>query len=160
MSQLALVTLARLEDAREIAEMSRDLVEPGLTWAWTPARIRHFISTRDTSVIVVRRGVRIAAFALMNFGEETSHLTLLAVRPAYRRQGLGRQLVDWLVASAMTAGIFRINLELRAGNAGALSFYDRLGFEQLGIEPGYYQGKEAALRMTRNLGRVAPGAPP
>ena len=155
MSQLDLVTLARLDDAREIAEMSRDLVEPGLTWAWTPARIRHFISTRDTSVIVMRRGIRIAAFALMNFGEETAHLTLLAVRPAYRRQGLGRQLVDWLEQSAMTAGIFRINLELRAGNAGALAFYDRLGFEQLGVEPGYYQGKEAALRMSRNLGRPA-----
>ena len=155
MSQLDLITLARLADAREIAEMSRDLVEPGLTWAWTPARIRHFISTRDTSVIVMRRGIRIAAFALMNFGEETAHLTLLAVRPAYRRQGLGRQLVDWLEQSAMTAGIFRINLELRAGNAGALAFYDRLGFEQLGVEPGYYQGKEAALRMSRNLGRPA-----
>ena len=155
MSQLDLVTLARLDDAREIAEMSRDLVEPGLTWAWTPARIRHFISTRDTSVIVMRRGIRIAAFALMNFGEETAHLTLLAVRPAYRRQGLGRQLVDWLEQSAITAGIFRINLELRAGNAGALAFYDRLGFEQLGVEPGYYQGKEAALRMSHNLGRPA-----
>ncbi len=160
MSQLDLVTLARLEDAREIAEMSRDLVEPGLTWAWTPARVRHFISTRDTSVIVVRRGIRIAAFALMNFGEETAHLTLLAVRPAYRRQGLGRQLVDWLVASAETGGIFRINLELRAGNAGALAFYDRLGFEQLGLEQGYYQGKEAALRMSRNLARLTPGGTP
>lgn len=154
MSQLDLITLARLDDAREIAEMSRDLVEPGLTWAWTPARIKHFISSRDTSVIVKRRGLRIAAFALMNFGDETAHLTLLAVRPAYRRQGLGRQMVDWLIASATTAGIFRVNLELRATNSEALAFYDRLGFEQLGLEPGYYQGKEAALRMSRNLGRL------
>ena len=134
--------------------MSRDLVEPGLTWAWTPARIRHFTTSRDTSVIVTRRGTRIAGFALMNFGDETAHLSLLAVRPAYRRQGLGRHLVEWLSASATTAGIFRINLELRAGNSAALAFYQRLGFEQLGEEPGYYQGKEAAVRMTKNLSRA------
>lgn len=154
MSELELITLAGTGDAREIAEMSRELIEPGLVWAWTPARVQHFISNREASVIVARRAARIAAFALMNFGDESAHLTLLAVAPGHRRQGLGRQLVDWLADSAMTAGIFCINLELRAGNVEALGFYRALGFEESGLEPGYYQGKEAALRMSRKLGRL------
>lgn len=154
MSALDLITLAVGSDAREIAAMSRELIEPGLTWAWTPARVSHFISNREATVIVARRERRIAAFALMNFADESSHLTLLAVAPGHRRQGLGRHLVDWLSASAMTAGIFCINLELRANNAEALAFYRRMGFEERGFEPGYYQGKEAALRMSRKLGRL------
>src|SRR5450631_1156983 len=111
MSELDLITLAGSGDAREIAEMSRVLIEPGLVWAWTPARVQHFISNRDASVILARRDRRIAAFALMNFADESAHLTLLAVAPGHRRQGLGRQLVDWLSRSATTAGIFLINLE-------------------------------------------------
>jgi [ribosomal protein S18]-alanine N-acetyltransferase len=151
MSELAMLGLARSTDAGEIAEMSRDLIEHGLTWAWTPARVQHFISAAETSVVVARRERRIAAFAIMHFGEEVAHLNLLAVATAYRRQGLGRQLMDWLTATAVEAGVFRVNLEVRAQNDAARIFYQALGFDALNLVQGYYQGREAALRMTRRL---------
>jgi ribosomal protein S18 acetylase RimI-like enzyme len=153
MSELATLGLARLADAREIAEMSRDLIEQGLTWSWTPARVQHFISGPESSVVVARRERHIAAFAIMHFGDEVAHLNLLAVAPEHRRQGLGRQLMSWLTATAIEAGVFRINLELRTNNDGARTFYENLGFDQLGIVQGYYQGREAALRMSRRLAK-------
>jgi ribosomal-protein-alanine N-acetyltransferase len=154
MSELAVVGLARPADARDIAEMSRDLIEQGLTWAWTPARVQHFISGRESSVIVARRERRIAAFAIMHLGDEIAHLNLLAVAASHRRQGLGRQLMDWLVATAIVAGVFRINLELRTQNDGARAFYEALGFSHAGVVQGYYQGREAALRMSRSLAQT------
>ena len=154
MSELATLGLARPSDAREIAEMSRDLIEQGLTWSWTPARVQHFISKPESSVVVARRERRIAAFAIMHFGDEVAHLNLLAVAPEHRRQGLGRQLMEWLTASAIEAGVFRINLELRTNNDAARTFYQYLGFDQLGVVQGYYQGREAALRMSRRLANI------
>jgi ribosomal-protein-alanine N-acetyltransferase len=154
MSELSTLGLARASDAREIAEMSRDLIEQGLTWSWTPARVQHFICGSESSVIVARRERRIAAFAIMHFGDEVAHLNLLAVAPQHRRQGLGRQLMDWLTATALEAGVFRINLELRTHNEPARIFYERLGFDHLGIVQGYYQGREAALRMSRRLAKI------
>ena len=153
MSELATLGLARASDAREIAEMSRDLIEQGLTWSWTPARVQHFISGPESSVVVARRERRIAAFAVMHFGDEVAHLNLLAVTPEHRRQGLGRRLMDWLTTTAIEAGVFRINLELRANNTPARIFYEVLGFDQLGMVQGYYQGREAALRMSRRLAK-------
>jgi ribosomal protein S18 acetylase RimI-like enzyme len=153
MSELALLSLARSSDALEIAEMSRDLIEYGLTWSWTPARVLRSISGRDSSVVVARRLPRIAAFAIMHFGDETAHLNLLAVAAGHRRQGLGRRLMEWLTATAVEAGIFRIDLELRAQNQAAREFYERMGFDAPTVIPGYYQGREGALRMTRRLGR-------
>src|SRR6202034_2495806 len=131
MSELATLGLARVTDAREVAEMSRDLIEQGLTWAWTPARVQHFISGIESSVVVARRERRIAAFAIMHFGDEVAHLNLLAVATVHRRQGLGRQLMDWLTTTALEAGVFRINLEVRAQNEGARIFYQTLGFDTL-----------------------------
>jgi len=154
LSELASIGLARAGDAREIAEMSRDLIEQGLTWSWTPARVQHFISGPESSVVVARRERRIAAFAIMHFGDDVAHLNLLAVAPEHRRQGLGSQLMDWLTKTALEAGVFRINLELRTHNEGAKIFYSRMGFEQLGIVQGYYQGREAALRMSRRLAQA------
>jgi [ribosomal protein S18]-alanine N-acetyltransferase len=162
MSELSTLGLARSADAREIAEMSRDFIEQGLTWSWTPARVQYFIAGRESCVVVARRDSRggggadtprIAAFALMHFGDEVAHLNLLAVAPEFRRQGLGRQLMDWLTASAIEAGVFRINLELRTRNGLARVFYESLGFEQRGVVQGYYQGREAALRMSRRLAK-------
>jgi ribosomal protein S18 acetylase RimI-like enzyme len=152
-SELATLGLARPADAREIAEMSRDLIEHGLTWSWTPARVQHFISGPESSVVVARRERHMAAFAIMHFGDEVAHLNLLAVAPEHRRQGLGRQLMSWLTTTAIEAGVFRINLELRTNNVGARTFYENLGFDQLGIVQGYYQGREAALRMSRRLAK-------
>lgn len=163
MSELSTLTLATSADAREIAEMSRDLIEQGLTWSWTPTRVQHFITGAESSVVVARRERRdgesrdhtrrIAAFAVMHFGDEVAHLNLLAVAPEHRRQGLGRQLMEWLTATAIEAGVFRINLELRTQNDPARVFYERLGFDKLGVVQGYYQGREAALRMSRCLAK-------
>jgi [ribosomal protein S18]-alanine N-acetyltransferase len=155
MWELTTLGLARSGDAREIAEMSRDLIEYGLSWSWTPARVQRSISGRESSVVVARRDARIAAFGIMHFADEVAHLNLLAVAARHRRQGLGRRIVEWLTATAVEAGIFRVELELRAQNQAARQFYERLGFDALNVIPGYYQGREAALRMTRRLGTTA-----
>ena len=153
MSELATLGLARASDAREIAEMSRDLIEQGLTGSWPLARVQHCVSGPESSVVVARRERSIAAFAIMHFGDDVAHLNLLAVAPEHRRQGLGRQLMRWLTTTAIEAGVFRINLELRTHNEAARIFYECLGFDQLGIVQGYYQGREAALRMSRRLAK-------
>jgi ribosomal protein S18 acetylase RimI-like enzyme len=151
MSELATLCLARYPDASEIAEMSRDLIEHGLAWSWTPARVRRAILGRECCVLIARRERKIAGFAIMHFGDEAAHLNLLAVSAEHRRQGLGRQLIDWLSTSAVEAGIFRIDLELRETNGGARAFYHSLGFQSLDLVQGYYQGREPALRMSRRL---------
>jgi ribosomal protein S18 acetylase RimI-like enzyme len=151
MSELAVLGLARHSDALEIAEMSRDLIEDGLSWSWTPARVRRAILGRDCCVLIARRELKIAGFAIMHFGDQVAHLNLLAVGAEHRRQGLGRQLIDWLSASAIEAGIFRIDLELRQTNGNARAFYQSLGFQSLDVVQGYYQGREPAVRMSRRL---------
>jgi len=151
MPEIATLGLARRDDGRAIAEMSRDLIEHGLPWSWTAARVQRFICGAESSVVVARRSARIAAFAIMHFGDESAHLNLLAVAADHRRQGLGRRLMEWLTSTAVEAGVLRINLEVRVPNSAARLFYRALGFQEQGLVPGYYQGREAALRMTRSL---------
>jgi [ribosomal protein S18]-alanine N-acetyltransferase len=145
--------LARLKDARVIANLSRDLIEYGLRWRWTPARVQESIRAPDVNVLVACIEEQIAGFAIMRYGDDVAHLDLLAVAPLYRRAGIGQQLLAWLEECAIVAGIFNVGLELRAGNEGAQMFYERMGYCTLGQIPGYYQGVEAAIRMGRDLTR-------
>lgn len=150
------VRLAEPRDAQAIALMSRDLVESGLGWKYDAARILKAMRNPDTLAPVACERGRIEGFAIMEFGEERAHLVLLAVRPAQRRMGIGRRLVDWLVASARTAGIASLHLELRAGNEAARGFYRAMGFDETIVVPGYYRGRESALRMIRVLRAIGP----
>ena len=150
--------LARASDASAIAAMARDLIEAGLGWNYRPARIVPLIRDRDTTTVVADRHGKPVGFAIMGFGDERAHLVLLAVHPAHHRQGIARRMMDWLIESAVAAGILSLHLELRAGNAAARTFYRRMNFAETQLVPGYYRGAESAIRMERVL-RIS-GAPP
>ena len=149
------ICLAKEADCENIARMSRKLVEHDLPWTWTQSRVRYHMRDRECAVIVARSGRTVVGFSIMQFYDEHAHLNLLAVNPGYQNLGIGRMLVEWLEESARTAGIFLVRLELRADNEGARSFYRRLGYEQTGVSPQYYDGREDAVRMTHDLSLVS-----
>jgi [ribosomal protein S18]-alanine N-acetyltransferase len=159
---------ARVTDAALLATMSHELIEAGLTPAWSAARISRHVRDPDSVVLTARAGLAIAGFAIMRYADDVAHLNLLAVAPAHRRRGVARRLLQWLEETALTAGTFIIGLELRAGNEAARAFYRALGYCELGSIPGYYQGVESAIRMGRDVraghepppGTTAPGAAP
>ncbi len=154
------LALATDEDAAAIAKLSRDEIERGLDWRWRPPAIRRMIANPDVAVLCARCRIEppasagqtaLGGFGIMEFGLERAHLVLLAVQPRLRRQGLARQILNWLETSAHTAGISEIRLEVRADNSGARKFYAALGFRRGDYLPGFYQGREAAFRMTKRL---------
>lgn len=138
-------------DAPAVASMSRDLIEAGLGWQYRSNRVRQLIDDPDTVALLARDGERMIGFAVMTFGEERAHLVLLAVEPASQRRGIARRMAHWLLESAATAGIASVHVELRAQNEAAYAFYRALGFAESLRLPGYYRGRETAIRMLRVL---------
>jgi len=149
---------ARVADAARLAAMSHELIESGLRPAWGPTRIAWYVRHPESVVLTARSDRTVAGFAIMRYAEEAAHLNLLAVDPLHRRRGIARRLVTWLEETALTAGTFLIELELRAQNEAARAFYATLGYRELGRVPGYYQGVEAAIRMQRDVRVSRPAA--
>ncbi|MGB6449644.1 MAG: GNAT family N-acetyltransferase [Steroidobacteraceae bacterium] len=149
--------LARAADAPAIAAMSARLIEAGLAPSWPAERIYQHIHNEESVVLTARRPGALTGFAIMQFGDSTAHLNLLAVDSHSQRRGLGGALLTWLEASATVAGTFVIQLELRASNAAAHAFYVKRGYRECGRVPGYYQRVEDAIQMTRDLS--VPGSP-
>jgi hypothetical protein len=56
------IRLARLADAGPIARMSRELIEYGLRWRWTPARVAASIRAPEVNVLVARMTTRIWSY--------------------------------------------------------------------------------------------------
>jgi ribosomal protein S18 acetylase RimI-like enzyme len=61
------------------------------------------------------------------------HIDLL---PEFQRQGFGRRLIETLQRQLRKADITGLHAVPSADNAGALTFYERLGYTELSPEPG------------------------
>jgi len=79
------------------------------------------------------------------------HISGLAVRPNFRGRGLGQGLMHAAEEAFRADGFTRITLEVRPSNAGALRFYEGIGYRKVYQVPEYYFDGEDALVCEKNL---------
>lgn len=80
---------------------------------------------------------------------DEAHITTIAVRQSYWRQGIGEFLLQRAIDKALEVGAVRATLEVRASNAAAQSLYEKYGFQRMGIRKNYYtETREDAIIMT------------
>lgn len=81
-----------------------------------------------------------------------SHIVSIAVMPEYRRRGIGESLIVEAMKRGREAyGANEGYLEVRVSNDPAIKLYDKLGFEQVKRNYGYYLDGEDAWVMAANL---------
>jgi [ribosomal protein S18]-alanine N-acetyltransferase len=89
--------------------------------------------------IVAEAGEKIAGFGCLETGSGAGHVQAMAVRQACQHQGVGKALLDDLVAEALARGCDAVNLHVRADNPVARRLYRRAGFTDLETCRGFYQ---------------------
>lgn len=75
----------------------------------------------------------------------------IATDPAYRRRGIAAELLALVASDARNLGATEMTLEVRASNAGAQTFYERMGLRNIGTRPHYYSDREDAVIMSGPL---------
>lgn len=94
-------------------------------------------------------------FALASGAADERELLSIGVLPGYRHNGIGRQLVESVIAESIARGATRLFLEVAEDNTEAQRLYRSLGFVPVGRRPGYYRRKSgpavAALTLRRLL---------
>lgn len=73
---------------------------------------------------------QIVASVMVGYEGHRGWINYLAVDPDFRRQGLGRQLMEAAEQLLVKAGCPKVNLQVRADNAKAISFYQQVGFNE------------------------------
>lgn len=78
---------------------------------------------------------------------DEGHILNVAVHRDFRGEGIGRLLVQKVLADCTSRGAESVSLEVRVSNAVAISLYRDLGFTVTGRRKGYYENGEDALLM-------------
>lgn len=114
---------------------------------WTVAQ---FATERDhpcSSIDIYQWGDAVAGFLCSWLIADELQIQNLAVAPGFRRQGVARRLLEFVLGRALGAGMKTAWLEVRAGNLPAITLYRELGFRDEARRPNYYHDGEDALTM-------------
>jgi len=83
-------------------------------------------------------------------GPDETWIQNIGVRKEAQRRGIGRALLEALLAEAARCGAHKVLLEVAVDNAPAQKLYAAYGFEGVGVRRGYYQPSNTdALVMLR-----------
>jgi len=102
------------------------------------------------SAWVLLDGTEIIGYSLMMMVLDEAHLLNLSIARAYQKQGLGRLLLEHMVAIAKRQKAANMFLEVRPSNVSAIALYENMGFNEMAIRRGYYpahNGREDAVLM-------------
>jgi len=103
----------------------------------------------------------VAAFCSCWVIGDELHVNTIAVDPARRRRGLGRALMEAVLAQVAEEGVTRATLEVRRSNLAAQRLYERLGFAVAGQRRNYYSHpEEDALILWRRSSAAEAGKSP
>jgi ribosomal-protein-alanine N-acetyltransferase len=96
----------------------------------------------------------VLAYSVFSVAAAEAHILTVCVHPDWRRQGLGRKMMEYMLEQAEQAGAEVILLEVRPSNTAAIQLYRDMQFNEVGIRPDYYpavDGREDALIMARSM---------
>lgn len=101
--------------------------------------------------IVALENEKIVGYAGMWHVINEGHITNVAVSPEHRRKGIGESLIKKLIEIAKEKEMIGLTLEVRISNEIAKNLYKKQGFLLDGIRKEYYDNKEDAYIMWKNL---------
>ena len=102
--------------------------------------------------LVVYEGSILVAFVGMRMQAQEGHITNIAVKPTYQRQGIGTYLLKVMIELAKKNRAVQMTLEVRVDNNGAKSLYQSLGFKPNFVRKNYYVSEHMdALNMIKSL---------
>jgi ribosomal-protein-alanine N-acetyltransferase len=132
-------------DADRCAHLDAHLFDGDDPWSATvfecelASKDNYFLAARTAGTLIGYAGI--ARMGFTNFTRVFFYeVRNIGVDPAHQGRGIGRRLLDELLKFAVGGVVY---LEVRSDNKAAIALYRSVGFDQIGLRPGYYNGVDA-----------------
>ena len=140
------------EDLDHIMDVMGAAFDPQWGEAWNRRQVSDSLQFPHTHYRLIQdESGQVAGFTLVRAAPGEEELLLIAVKPEFRGQGLGRRLLDSVLEDARKRGAQRVFLEMRHNNPTA-ALYGAVGFEPIGHRRDYYR-----LRDGRKIDAITYG---
>lgn len=140
------VTDCTVSDAGDICRLEKECIE----CAWSEKDISAALASSDYTFVKAEYGNEFAGYAGMRLVLDTAEICNVAVKPAFRRRGIGRGLMEALLQRVFSSGATSVYLEVAEDNTAAIGLYSSLGFTEVYKRKRYYGEKSAyVMKLSR-----------
>lgn len=137
----------RTEDLCQVYKIEKET----FSQPWSLQAFQEMLAREETIYLVACEGDAVLGYIGIWKILDEGNITNVAVRRDKRDCKIGSMLLENACRKAEMAGISALTLEVRIGNKKAIHLYEKYGFEQAGIRPGFYdKPREDAIIMWRN----------
>lgn len=151
---------AQLDDLPRFRRMAADdlpaveAIERSVyTHPWTIGNFSDSLDAGYHCWVMERAGV-VAGYSVVMIAAGEAHLLNLSIALPLQRQGLGSELLRFVVKLARDYKAQTIYLEVRESNAAGRGLYAQHGFAEIGVRRAYYPAgavREDAVTMEKKL---------
>lgn len=138
-TSIVAATAADVPEVRRLADeiwrrhyrgiLSSAQIEYMLERDYSSATLMAFLDQGDCGVALAQRGAaRVGFVAWRRHDAHAMKLEKLYVLPVHHGTGVGRALIDHVIAQARSSGCTSVRLNVNRGNTGAIRAYERCGF--------------------------------
>ena len=116
---------------------------------WTAGNFKDSINSGYTC-LVLEIDNALVGYAILMMVLDEAHLLNISVAPSWKGKGWGRYLLNHMMQIGREKGGLNMFLEVRPSNVSAITLYESIGFNEMGVRPGYYpahNGRENAVLM-------------
>ncbi len=137
-----------IKDAQKVYQLSKEnFSEP-----WSLVAIEKEMTNPVASYFVVEAEGEVIGFGGMWHVLDEGEIINIAVEKSYQRQGIGKLILNKLIAEARKRELVVMHLEVRVSNEAAKILYLKQGFNCIANRKGYYHNPtEDALIMSYEL---------
>ncbi len=122
---------------------------------WSEEDFIRCLRQRNCIGMVAENANRVVGFMIYELNRNQLHILNFAVRPDFRRRGIGRQMGEKLIGKLSQQRRNRIVLEVRETNLAAQVFFRRIGFKAMSVLRDFYDDTtEDAYVMHFSMGEV------
>jgi [ribosomal protein S18]-alanine N-acetyltransferase len=110
--------------------------------------MRGFAEARGSAAVIAEAGdgadAELVGFCVAQLEGDIGYVVTLDVAESWRRRGLARRLMEKTEARMRAAGALGMGLHVSVENAGAIGFYEGLGYARVGgVKRFYGRGGDA-----------------
>ncbi len=106
--------------------------------AWSQKQLLDALTRDDTIYLVAVKSEKIVGLCGVQNISGEGEITNVSVASYCRGEGIGYKMLKQLLERGKGIGIKDYTLEVRATNAPAVRLYEKLGFKNEGVRPGFY----------------------
>lgn len=133
--------------AEDVEEVSR-IEQASFSMPWSPQDFLEMVEADYAYYYVAELEGEIAGCCGIRNMAGEGEITNVVVAEKFRRRGIGRALMEYMLKEAKLLGMESETLEVRVSNTPAIRLYESLGFKGEGIRPNFYEKpREDALIM-------------